>query len=126
MSATAPGKIEKQGANIRERVNTLQSGHTYSIVQVKEVYSHKLINIRNLWGFFEWDGAWSRKSAFWTPDIKELLKPKLDEDDGTFWMSYEDFIRHFSAVNVCKVRNSNEVRMKGKFVRVEDSEGLPN
>ena len=99
---------------------------TYSIVQVKEVYSHKLINIRNLWGFFEWDGAWSRKSAFWTPDIKELLKPKLEEDDGTFWMSYEDFIKHFSAVNVCKVRNSNEIRMKGKFVRVEDSEGLPN
>lgn len=41
-------------------------------------------------------------------------------------MSYEDFIKHFSAVNVCKVRNSNEIRMKGKFVRVEDSEGLPN
>jgi hypothetical protein len=41
-------------------------------------------------------------------------------------MSYEDFIRHFASLNVCKVRPCNEVRMKGKFVRVEDSEGLPN
>jgi len=106
--------------------NQLQPGHTYTVVQVREVYSHKLVNVRNLWGFFEWDGAWSRKSAFWTPDIKEILKPKLEEDDGTFWMSYEDFLRHFAALNVCKAKNCNEIRLKGKFVRVDDAEGLAN
>lgn len=95
-------------------------GHTYSIVQVKEVYSHKLINIRNLWGFFEWDGAWGRRSAFWTPDIKEILNPKLDEDDGTFWMCFDDFARHFSALNVCKTKTAHEVRLKGKFIRVQE------
>jgi hypothetical protein len=46
------------------------------------------------------------------------LKPKLEEDDGTFWMSYDDFIQYFSAVNVNKVKSLNEVRLKGKFVRV--------
>jgi len=55
---------------------------------------------------FEWDGAWSRKSAFWTPDIKEILNPNLDEDDGTFWISYDDFLRYFTALNVCKTRTS--------------------
>ena len=101
----------------------MQQGHTYSIVQVKEVYNHKLLNIRNLWGYFEWDGAWSKKSAFWTPDIKEILKPKLEEDDGTFWMCYEDFTKYFSAVNVCKTKAMNEIRLKGKYVRVaEDKE----
>jgi hypothetical protein len=85
---------------------------------VKEVYNHKLINIRNIWGYFEWDGAWSRRSAFWTPDIKEILNPKLDEDDGSFWMNYEDFIKHFSAVNVCKTKSMNEIRIKGKFIRM--------
>lgn len=84
------------------------------------MYSHKLINIRNLWGSFEWDGAWSRKSAFWTPDIREILHPKLDEDDGTFWMSFDDFVKHFSAVNVCKTQSCHEIRLKGKFVRVYD------
>lgn len=98
----------------------MQAGHTYTIVQAKEVYSHKLINIRNLWGYFEWDGAWSRKSAFWTPDIREILNPKLDEDDGTFWMSYDDFLRYFSALNVCKAQSCNEVRLKGKYIRVYD------
>ena len=91
---------------------------------MREVYSHKLINIRNLWGFFEWDGAWSRKSAFWTPDIKELLQPKLDQtdDSSTFWMSYDDFLKHFASLTVCKVKQTNEVRLKGKFVRVEDQD----
>ena len=73
MSTTAPGRIEASQVRPRDKENALQSGHTYSIVKVREVYSHKLINIRNLWGYFEWDGAWSRKSAFWTPDIKEIL-----------------------------------------------------
>jgi len=35
-------------------------------------------------------------------------------------MCYEDFIKHFSALNVCKVKQLNEIRLKGKFVRVED------
>ena len=33
-------------------------------------------------------------------------------------MSYEDFLKHFSALNVCKTQSGNEVRLKGKFVRV--------
>jgi hypothetical protein len=37
-------------------------------------------------------------------------------------MCYEDFIKHFSALNVCKVKQQNEIRLKGKFVRVEDQE----
>lgn len=105
MSCNAPGKIEEKSIHPRDKENALQAGHSYSIVQVREVYSHKLINIRNLWGYFEWDGAWSRKSAFWTPDIKELLNPKLDQDDGTFWMCYEDFLKHFASLNVCKVKS---------------------
>jgi hypothetical protein len=87
------------------------AGHTYTIVQVKSIYGLKLINIRNLWGYFEWTGAWSRRSAFWTPDIKDVLNP--NENDGTFWMSYEDFLKYFVALNVCKVKSCNELRMKG-------------
>ena len=33
-------------------------------------------------------------------------------------MNYEDFIRHFSAVNVCKTKSMNEIRLKGKYVRM--------
>ena len=124
MSASAPGTL--QDANLThpiDRQNALLSGHTYSIVQVKEAYNHKLINIRNLWGYFQWDGAWSRRSAFWTPDIVSVLKPCLEEDDGTFWMCFDDFIRFFAGINVCKTKEGNELRLKGKFVRMHDEEG---
>lgn len=33
-------------------------------------------------------------------------------------MSYDDFLRHFSALNVCKTKTCNEIRLKGKFIRV--------
>jgi len=125
MTASAPGNI-MMGGNLhpRETENQLLPGHTYTVVQVREVYNHKLINIRNVWGKFDWDGAWNRRSAFWTHDIIDKLKPKLEEDDGTFWMCYDDFIRYFSGLNVCKTKSMNEVRVKGKFVRVME-EGKP-
>jgi hypothetical protein len=123
MSGTAPGSISHSAKiSPKDRDNKLLGGHTYTILKVKEVFNHKLINIRNNWGCFEWDGAWSRKSAFWTPDIKEKLEPNLENDDGTFWMSYEDFCRHFAALNVTKTKNCNEVRLKGKFVKIDDEE----
>jgi calpain-15 len=101
------------------------AGHTYSILKVKAVYSHKLIQIRNIWGYFNWDGAWSKKSHFWTQDIQKVLKPKLNEDDGTFWMSWEDFNAHFSQINVTKTRESEEIRVKGQFLRLKDEDEAP-
>lgn len=47
------------------------------------------------------------------------LNPNLEENDGTFWMVYQDFVTHFKSVNVCKVKNWDEVRIKGKFIRVQ-------
>lgn len=46
----------------------------------------------------------------------------VDENDGTFWISYQDCIKEFKALNVCRVKNWEEVRIKGKFIRVQDIE----
>jgi len=56
--------------------------------------------------------------------MKELLNPALDDTDGTFWMSVRDFYNNFYSVNICHVRNWDEVRIKGKFIRVQDIEDL--
>ena len=32
--------------------------------------------------------------------IREL-QPTLVDDDGIFWMSWEDFLHYFKAINVC-------------------------
>lgn len=50
----------------------------------------------------------------------EVIQPVLDDADGTFWMSFEDFIKQFKSLNVCRVRNWQEQRIRGKFIRLED------
>lgn len=78
----------------------LVSGHAYTIIDVKEAGGVKLLNIRNPWGRFEWNGAWGDESSLWTEQMKALFKPVFAAD-GCFWMSYEDFLKFFSDINVC-------------------------
>ena len=60
------------------------------------IYKHidglKLLQIRNPWGNTEWTGAWSDKSPLWTDETKAFFGWE-DKDDGTFWMSIEDFVK---------------------------------
>jgi hypothetical protein len=37
-------------------------------------------------------------------------------------MSFEDFTKHFKGINVCRVRNWQESRIRGKFLRVTDNQ----
>jgi len=64
-------------------------------------------------------GDYSDNSPLWTPELKAEINPCLDADDGSFWMSWKDFLRYFRNVNICKVRHWNEIRIKGKFVKVQ-------
>lgn len=98
----------------------LVSGHAYSVIQVKEHEDIKLLNIRNPWGQFEWNGAWSDNSPEWTEEMKEIFEPILDANDGSFWMSLEDFIMKFEAVNFCRIESFEEVRFKGKFIKARN------
>ncbi len=50
----------------------------------------------------------------------------MEEDEGnTFWMSFNDFLTYFQALNICCVKNWQELRIKGKFIRVQDMDN-PN
>ena len=120
MSASTPGEERFMDPGQAEDESLLPPGHAYSIIVVKDIEGHKLLNIRNPWGNFEWEGDWSDQSNLWTAEIKAELKPNLNESDGTFWMCFEDFIKYFRCLNVCRVRNWEEVRIKGKFIRVQN------
>lgn len=54
-----------------------------------------IINLRNPWGSFEWNGAWGDDSDEWTPELKQQVGFTA-ADDGAFWMSFEDFTVHFA------------------------------
>jgi len=85
----------------------LQTSHAYSVLDVRSVPGgHRLLRLRNPWGRGEWTGAWSTRAAQWTPELRRLLRPEDGAGGGTFWIAWEDFLSHFRAVDVCKVRES--------------------
>lgn len=106
--------------------------HAYSVLEVREVEGAQLgaqstlndisaprpsdlltdeghlrvLKIRNPWGKKEWQGELSRHSDAWTSKLQRLLE-RGSREDGTFWMSYHDFLRRFESVDVCKAREAS-------------------
>jgi len=78
--------------------------HAYSILKCKEVDGVKFLRIRNPWGEGEWNGDWSDKSPLWTDEWrnKKFVGKYNFEDDGTFFMKFEDFIRYFNRIFVMR------------------------
>ena len=64
----------------------------------------RLVQLRNPWGDFEWNGDWSDASELWTQDLKDQVG-WTQENDGTFFMSLDDFRRYFNRVQICKVHD---------------------
>eukprot|EP00900_Chrysochromulina_parva_P012449 jgi/Chrpa1/21204/Chrysochromulina_OHIO_Genome00006541-RA len=84
--------------------------HAYSLIDVQEVGDGegklRLVQLRNPWGMKEWEGPWSDSSREWETAIGMRAREKLNvqfEDDGTFWMAWEDFQAHFNKIYVCRI-----------------------
>ena len=75
--------------------------HAYSLLDLKEVDGHKLLQLRNPWGRKEWQGDWADNSPLWTRRLKAKVSYK-NKEDGTFWMNYQDFTLNFNEVYVCR------------------------
>ncbi|KAJ8366094.1 hypothetical protein SKAU_G00149250 [Synaphobranchus kaupii] len=86
----------------------LVKGHAYSVTGLKQVSfrggMERLIRIRNPWGQVEWTGAWSDSSSDWDqidPDEREGMHCRTE--DGEFWMSFKEFLRQFSRLEICNL-----------------------
>ncbi|CAK6951724.1 calpain-2 catalytic subunit-like [Scomber scombrus] len=86
----------------------LVKGHAYSVTGVQKVPFQdqvvQLVRIRNPWGQVEWTGPWSDGSSEWKY-VSGDEKSKLNHvaEDGEFWMSYSDFLRQFSRLEICNL-----------------------
>lgn len=99
---------------IKEKVTSqdLVRGHSYSItkvaiidINIPNLYGKlPMIRIRNPWGEeTEWNGPWSDGSPEWNLIPKEKRKEigLVFENDGEFWMTFHDFLRHFDVLRIC-------------------------
>nr|XP_025704209.1 calpain-5 isoform X1 [Callorhinus ursinus]XP_025704210.1 calpain-5 isoform X1 [Callorhinus ursinus]XP_025704211.1 calpain-5 isoform X1 [Callorhinus ursinus]XP_025704212.1 calpain-5 isoform X1 [Callorhinus ursinus]XP_025704213.1 calpain-5 isoform X1 [Callorhinus ursinus] len=121
----------------------LVKGHAYAITDVRKVRlghgllaffkSEKLdmIRLRNPWGEREWNGPWSDTSEEWQK-VSKSEREKMGvtvQDDGEFWMTFEDVCRYFTDIIKCRLINTSylsvhktweEARLRGAWTRHED------
>ncbi|KAM4675585.1 calpain-5-like [Discoglossus pictus] len=111
----SPGQTEEQVLS-----SGLVVGHAYSVTSVCSIklwsgllslfQTHKLrlIRLRNPWGSGEWNGAWSDGSEEWKK-VSHGERKKMGvtvNDDGEFWMSWDDFCTHFTDITLCRRVNT--------------------
>ncbi|XP_035535532.1 calpain-5-like [Morone saxatilis] len=99
----------------------LVKGHAYAVTDVRKVRlghgllayfkSDKLnmIRLRNPWGQREWNGPWSDSSEEWLK-VSKSEREKIGvtvQDDGEFWMTFDDFIANFTDMILCRLINTS-------------------
>ncbi|XP_068600375.1 calpain-5-like [Brachionichthys hirsutus] len=121
----------------------LVKGHAYAVTDVRRVRlghgllayfksdKHTMIRMRNPWGQSEWNGPWSDSSEEWKK-VSKSEREKIGvtvQDDGEFWMTFDDFVANFTDLILCRLINTSylsvhktweEAVMHGSWCRRDD------
>jgi len=83
----------------------LLADRSYSMIEAQEIAVEdgtifRIVCLRNPYGIGEWQGRWSDASEAWSrnPAVKVALGHQK-KDDGLFWMSFTDLLKHFDAID---------------------------
>lgn len=82
----------------------MAASHAYSILDLKQVDSTRLLKVRNPWGRGEWNGAYSDNSNKWTTRLRNAVGFNPDSDakeDGIFWIELSDYATAFDTTFIC-------------------------
>ena len=98
----------------------LIKSHSYSLLGAHEELTNegivRLVKLRNPWGETEWRGPWKDSCLKWTSQLKGRLNWR-NENDGRFFMAYEDFMRHFEDIQFCYIHDD----YKYNYLRVRST-----
>eukprot|EP01084_Bolivina_argentea_P161835 281675_1 len=84
-------------------------GHSYTILQIKEINRFRFIEIHNPWNTFKWNGEWSNQDPIWEQYtyIFNELKPDFNQN-SKFWIELNEFISLFNVIYIChKIKRMN-------------------
>ncbi|XP_041356011.1 calpain-5-like isoform X2 [Gigantopelta aegis] len=73
-----------------------------------------LVRLFNPWGTREWTGPWSDSSPEWKSiNAREWEKMGIKfKQEGEFWMSFDDFLRNFTNIDICHFVNTSFFSLK--------------
>ncbi|KAK7078295.1 Calpain-1 catalytic subunit, partial [Halocaridina rubra] len=105
-TASPAGVKSTADGGVSQLAKSLASLTNFNLNMVFPGGKAELVRLHNPWGNeAEWTGSWSDKSPEWgtiTPEEKQRLGLTFD-DDGEFWMSFQDFIGNFTTLEICDV-----------------------
>jgi hypothetical protein len=97
------GTVSRAASDKQLQDSGLVFGAVYVVYEAVEVDGQRLLKLRNPPGDHgEWQGDWSDNSPLWTARLRAKLGVVDDADDGTFWMSVDDFVFAFRSLYLCR------------------------
>jgi hypothetical protein len=84
-------------------------------LDARNVKGERLIRCRNPWGEKEWNGRWSDGSKEWNTQLLKDLNYKFG-NDGSFWISLEDFINQYNRFYVIRLYHDNIGKIWNRFL----------
>ena len=100
----------------------------HNILDAQEDGGVRLIYLVNYWPKGKWTGSYSVEDETWEANkaLAERLNYQVSQSDGTFWMSFDDWISHFNRVYYCRIfpENWSQFCIEGKWTSVS-SGGAP-
>ena len=55
-------------------------------------------------GIVKFGNPWADTSSFWTPSVKSQIKDWVNEDDGQFFVTPEDYLKNFGVTNWAELK----------------------
>jgi calpain-7 len=81
----------------------LVSTHAYAVLDVREVLSKKMLQLKNPWTHQRWKGNYSEHDTTnWTPEMRKALNydqlKAIELDNGVFWINWESLCHFFDVL----------------------------